>query len=85
MIHRSDRGSQYASGSFQQQLARYGITCSLNHLSDCYDNAMVESFFGPLKTGLDDPLPDGTTARQAFSMTSKCFAIASARIRCWST
>lgn len=65
LIHHSDRGSQYASGSFRQLLAAHGIACSMSRAGDCYDNAMMESFFGTLKTELDEPLPTRTAARQA--------------------
>lgn len=65
LIHHSDRGSQYASGSFRQLLAAHGIVCSMSRAGDCYDNAMMESFFGTLKTELDEPLPTRTATRQA--------------------
>lgn len=57
LIHHSDRGSQYASGDFQQLLDDHGIVCSMSRKGNCYDNAVSESFFGTLKTELDDPLP----------------------------
>ena len=50
LIHHSDRGSQYASTLYQALLARQRITCSMSRRGDCYDNAVVESFFGTLKT-----------------------------------
>lgn len=65
LIHHSDRGSQYASGSFQKLLADHGIVPSMSRKGDCYDNAMAESFFGTLKTELDQPLADHATARRA--------------------
>jgi len=65
LIHHSDRGSQYASGSFQKLLADHGILPSMSRKGDCYDNAMAESFFGTLKTELDEPLADHATARRA--------------------
>lgn len=65
LIHHSDRGVQYASGSFQRLLDTHGIVCSMSRKGDCYDNAMMESFFGTLKTELDDPMPTRSAARQA--------------------
>lgn len=65
LIHHSDRGSQYASGSFRKLLADHGIACSMSRKGDCYDNAMTESFFGTLKTELDEPLADRVAARRA--------------------
>ena len=50
LIHHSDRGSQYASYDYQQLLAGYGMICSMSGKGNCWDNAVVESFFGSLKT-----------------------------------
>ena len=49
LIHHSDRGSQYASGVFQDRLAEYGMTCSMSRKGNCWDNAPTESFFNSLK------------------------------------
>lgn len=65
LIHHSDRGVQYASGSFQKLLSDHGIACSMSRKGDCYDNAMMESFFGTLKTELDEPLPSHAAAELA--------------------
>ena len=65
LIHHSDRGSQYASGAFRKLLADHGIACSMSRKGDCYDNAMMESFFGTLKTELDEPLVSRAAARRA--------------------
>ncbi len=50
LIHHSDRGSQYASQEFQNILQSYNMTCSMSRKGNCYDNAIVESFFNSLKT-----------------------------------
>lgn len=52
VLHHSDRGSQYACGEYQALLAAQGMTCSMSRKGDCYDNAVVESFFATLKTEL---------------------------------
>lgn len=65
LIHHSDRGVQYASGSFQRLLDTHGIACSMSRKGDCYDNAVIESFFGTLKTELDEPLTTRASARLA--------------------
>jgi putative transposase len=52
LLHHSDRGVQYACDEYQTLLARHGITCSMSRTGNCYDNAVVESFFGTLKTEL---------------------------------
>ncbi len=49
LIHHSDRGGQYTSDDFRDELARHGIECSMSGSGNCYDNAVVESFFGILK------------------------------------
>ena len=51
--HHSDRGTQYTSAAYQAALAAYGVTCSMSGRGNCYDNAVVESFFRTLKTDLD--------------------------------
>ncbi len=48
----SDRGSQYTSHEFQQLLQHYGVRASMSGTGNCYDNAVVESFFGTLKMEL---------------------------------
>jgi putative transposase len=49
LLHHSDRGSQYASGAFQELLREHSITCSMSRKGNCWDNAMMESFFATLK------------------------------------
>jgi len=52
VLHHSDRGVQYACGSYQQLLAEEGMTCSMSRKGNCWDNAVVESFFHTLKVEL---------------------------------
>jgi transposase InsO family protein len=52
LLHHSDRGSQYASHSYQELLQQQGITCSMSRKGNCWDNAPVESFFATLKKEL---------------------------------
>jgi putative transposase len=49
LIHHSDRGSQYASKRFRKVLDVHKIVGSMSRKGDCWDNAVVESFFGSLK------------------------------------
>jgi len=49
LVHHSDRGSQYASASYRALLEQHGIECSMSRAGDCYDNAVIESFFGTYK------------------------------------
>jgi putative transposase len=55
LLHHSDRGVQYASDDYQRLLSRHGITCSMSRRGDCYDNAMMESFWATLKIELVYP------------------------------
>jgi putative transposase len=50
LIHHSDRGSQYAGKEYQKLLKHYGMICSMSRKGDCWDNAVIESFFHTLKT-----------------------------------
>ena len=51
-VHHSDRGVQYASGAYQAVLRRHGAIGSMSRVGNCWDNAVVESFFATLKTEL---------------------------------
>ena len=51
-LHHSDRGVQYASGAYRQALDRRGIRVSMSRVGNCWDNAIVESFFSSLKAEL---------------------------------
>ena len=52
LIHHSDRGLQYASAAYQGLLRAHGILGSMSRAGDCWDNAVVESFFSTLKQEL---------------------------------
>ncbi len=49
VIFHSDRGSQYTSKDYQKLLRRYGMRASMGDVGACWDNAVVERFFGSLK------------------------------------
>jgi len=50
LIFHSDRGVQSASDAFRKLLEAHGIAGSMSRKGDCWDNAVVESFFGTLKS-----------------------------------
>ena len=52
LIFHSDRGSQYASGSFKDLLKMYHMISSMSRKGNCWDNAVAESFFKTIKTEL---------------------------------
>ena len=49
-ILHSDRGGQYASLEYGNVVKRYGYVQSMSSAGNCYDNAVMESFFHTLKT-----------------------------------
>ena len=52
LVHHSDRGVQYASDAYRQRLARAGVVPSMSRRGNCYDNAMMESFWSTMKREL---------------------------------
>jgi putative transposase len=48
-IFHSDRGSQYRSHDFQKKVTEYSMAPSMSGKENCYDNAVVETFFKSLK------------------------------------
>ena len=46
LIHHSDRGGQYTSEDFRNELARHGIECSMSASANCYDNAVSRASSG---------------------------------------
>jgi putative transposase len=64
VVHHSDRGVQYASRAYQQLLASAGCQPSMSRVGDCWDNAVVESFFATLTKELlgDRPFTTRTEA-----------------------
>jgi transposase InsO family protein len=52
LLHHSDRGSQYAGDAYQALLAEHAIEPSMSRKGNCWDNAVVESFFSTLKREL---------------------------------
>ena len=52
MLRRPIEFTQYASDDYQKELDRRGIVCSMSRKGDCWDNAVVESFFATLKREL---------------------------------
>ncbi len=49
LVFHSDRGSQYTSKRYRKLLDDYGLRASMGDVGTCYDNAVVERFFGSLK------------------------------------
>lgn len=49
LVFHSDRESQYTSKHYHHSLTSYGIRASMGNVGACWDNAVVERFFGSLK------------------------------------
>jgi transposase InsO family protein len=52
LVHHSDRGQLYLATAYRDLLKRHGMVQSMSKKGDCYDNAVVESFFSNLKNEL---------------------------------
>ena len=50
LLHHSDQGSQYTSAAYRACLNEALAQLSMSGVGNCYDNAVVESFFATLKT-----------------------------------
>jgi len=53
-ILHSDHGTQYTSWAFGKRLRDAGLLGSMGTVGDCYDNAMMESFWGTMQLELLD-------------------------------
>ena len=54
LIHHSDHGSEYTAVAFSSRCRELGITMSMGSVGDCFDNAMMESFFSSLEAEVLD-------------------------------
>lgn len=52
LLHHSDQGTAYRGSAYQGLLARHGCHVSCSRRGNCWDNAVMESFFATLKTEL---------------------------------
>jgi transposase InsO family protein len=52
--HHSDQGSTYASEDYQAILDANAVVCSMSRRGNCYDNAVMESFFSTVKSEVGD-------------------------------
>jgi transposase InsO family protein len=65
LLHHSDRGCTYTCEDYQTYLGTRGITCSMSRRADCYDNAVMESFFATVKKEEADRFPSYGDAKMA--------------------
>lgn len=65
LLHHSDQGCQYTSTDYQAQLGDNGLIVSMSRKGNCWDNAVVESFFATLKLEIGDTFSSRKTAQMA--------------------
>jgi putative transposase len=63
LLHHSDQGCTYASEDYQALLEARGIVCSMSRRGNCYDNAVMESFFSTVKSELADQFASNGDAK----------------------
>jgi transposase InsO family protein len=67
LLHHSDQGCTYASEDYQAILDARGITCSMSRRGNCYDNAVMESFFSSVTSELGEHFEShGEAKKQLF-------------------
>ena len=52
MLRRPVEPAQYCSGAYQARLGELGFLASMSGKGNCYDNAVVETFFKTIKSEL---------------------------------
>ena len=65
LLHHSDRGCTYTCEDYQTYLVACGITCSMSRRGDCYDNAVIESFFATVRKEEAERFPSYSDAKIA--------------------
>jgi transposase InsO family protein len=65
LLHHSDQGCTYASEDYRARLEQHGITCSMSRRGNCYDNAVMESFFSTVKSEESDRFESYAHAKAA--------------------
>jgi putative transposase len=65
LLHHSDQGCTYASEDYQEVLEARGIICSMSRRGNCWDNAVMESFFSTVKSELGERFDSHGDAKMA--------------------
>lgn len=81
MLVHSDQGSPYTSHGYQHKLEERGIVARMSRTGECYDNAVMESFFRTLKGECVERTRFATRqeARQTIFEYLECFYVRSVR------
>lgn len=80
LIHHSDRGSQYCAKEYASLLNWFGMVASMSRKGNCYDNALMESFWGVLKNEQIHHYRYATM-REAISDVTECIGVSYNRQR----
>jgi transposase InsO family protein len=62
-LHHSDQGCTYASEDYRKELDAHGLVCSMSRRGNCYDNAVMESWFSTLKSELGERFDSAAQAK----------------------
>lgn len=88
LLNHSDQGSTYAREDCQDVLDACGIVCRMSRRGNCWDNAVMESFFSTVKSELGDQFtitqacsPDGWTSAPPSTPPSTSFTPSSTRLK----
>ena len=65
LLHHSDQGSPYASEDYQRIIKTHRITGSMSRRGNCYDNAVMESWFSTVKHELGEHFDSCGDAKMA--------------------
>ena len=65
LLHHSDQGSPYASQDYQRIITAHRMTGSMSRRGNCYDNAVMESWFSTVKHELGEHFDSCGDAKMA--------------------
>jgi transposase InsO family protein len=65
LLHHSDQGCTYAREDYRARLEQHGITCSMSRRGNCYDNAVMESWFSTVKSEAGERFESYAHAKEA--------------------
>ena len=65
LLHHSDQGSPYASEDYQRIIKTHRMTGSMSRRGNCYDNAVMESWFSTVKHELGEHFESCGDAKMA--------------------
>ena len=65
LLHHSDQGSPYASEDYQRILKMHRMTGSMSRRGNCYDNAVMESWFSTVTHELGEHFDSCGEAKMA--------------------